>query len=155
MRRLISPPLAAARAERLALTIAPGEEAARMTLQEGRYRLTLPLTLRAADHGPLAQNARAACAAAPVSPGARRASMLVPRAYGAAANGRALVCLREAFCQKAVGRRCQRASGSEGTKAPDRSAGAFSKREGHSAPGDFQPVKGRAGKLLICLSDVS
>lgn len=124
---LSAPPLAAARAERLALTIAPGEEAARMTLQEGRYRLTLPLTLRAtipvaneghritgarliikdegqeaaaeasrvpvganswivadsytidgADHGPLAQNARAACAAAPVSPGARRASMLVP-----------------------------------------------------------------------------
>lgn len=117
----------AAQAERLALTIGPGDEAARMTAQDGRYRLTLPLTLRAetsaegeghritsarlvvkdeaqeaqaadarvpvgakawsvadtftfdaADHGPLAQNARAACAAAPVASGLRRASMLVP-----------------------------------------------------------------------------
>lgn len=117
----------AVRAERLALTIGPGGEAARMTAQNGRYRLTLPLTLRAetsaegeghritgarlvvkdegqeaqaadarvpvganawsvadkfifdaADHGPLAQNARAACAAAPVASGLRRASMLVP-----------------------------------------------------------------------------
>jgi hypothetical protein len=117
----------AAQAERLALTIGPGAEAARLAPQNGGYRLTLPLTLRAetsadgeghritaarllvkdegqeaqpadarvpvganswiasdtfsfdaADHGPLAQNARAACAGAPLTSGARRASMLVP-----------------------------------------------------------------------------
>jgi hypothetical protein len=117
----------AAQAERLALTIGPGGEAARMTPHDGSFRLTLPLTLRAqaspegeghritgarlvvkdegqeaqaadarvpvgadawtfadtftfdaADHGPLVQNARAACAAAPAAAGLRRASMLVP-----------------------------------------------------------------------------
>ncbi len=117
----------AVQAERLTLTIGPGAQAARMTPQNGSYRLTLPLALRAetpaggeghritaarlvvkdegqeaqasdsrvpvganswiasdtfsfdaAEHGPLAQNARAACAGAPVSSGALRASMLVP-----------------------------------------------------------------------------